>query len=455
MLKSLRARLLIWYSLILSIFIVVYAGTVTYLYRESLVRDVDADLAVTIETIAAAVNPDIDGTFDLNFPSTFRSTTFDDPVLSNYYAVWNATGELVDQSEPTLTPPSVPDVGVSTRLGRREVVVDAPGSARILAGRDLDNVDAAVRDLRLTVAGVGLLVLMLSLAGSFVLAGRALAPVARISETAGAMIGGDLDARIPVKGTASELEQVARALNEAFDRMRVGADQQRQFTADASHELRTPLTTLRAEFEWALRRPRSADEYKASIEKGQKAVERMTELADRLLTLVRPGASPGIARDLLELTSLVKSATDLLSPLAASHGVTVEMEFARATISGERSLLIDAFSNLLKNAIEYNRPGGRVSVRVSTEPGWAVVAIRDTGVGIAAEDLPRIFERFYRADRSRTRGGAGLGLAIVRSIVDEHGGTVTCTSEPGHGSEFTVRLPLAVTGGLPPPDSLA
>ncbi len=443
MLKSLRARLLIWYSLILSLFIVVYAGTVTYLYRDSLLREVDAELISVTDTIAAALTPDIDGTFDLNFPAAFRNATFTDPAAGRYYAVWNPAGELVDQSEPSVTPSEMPEVGIRTSRGRREAVIDAQGRARILAGRRLDSVDTAVRALGLTVTAVGVLVLALSLLASFVLAGRALAPVARISRTAGAMINGDLNARIPVEGAASELEQVALALNEAFDRMRVVADQQRQFTADASHELRTPLATLSAEFEWALSRSRTAPEYRASIEKGQRAVDRMTELADRLLTLVRPDTKESATPVTLDLASLLNTGIDLLSPLSTAHEVTITTDYDDTHVVGERSLLVGAFSNLLKNAIEYNRPGGDVAIVTSREANQAVVTIRDTGVGIGPDDLPRIFERFYRADRARTRGGAGLGLAIVRSIVEEHGGTVICSSTPGVGTEFQVRLPLA------------
>ncbi|MEQ1757648.1 MAG: ATP-binding protein [Vicinamibacterales bacterium] len=440
MLRSLRATLLIWYTFVLVILIVVFASTVTYQYWQSLIQQVDADLVDATSVLVSGLTPDIDGTFDLNVPDSFRRSV-PDSGDETYYAVWNPRGELVDQSEPLATPRSMPAPGVATRLGRREVVVDVAGRARILAGRQLDSTYAAVRTLGLGLASSGALVLALALIGGFFLAGRALAPVARISRTAGAMIGGDLDARIPVKGTASELEQVARALNEAFDRLSVAVDRQRQFTADASHELRTPLATLRAEFEWALTRPRSADEYKASIEKGQRAVERMSELADRLLTLVSPGGRPDMGRSALNLATVVSASVDLLRPLAVSHSVTLEATYADAPISGVRNLLADAISNLLKNAIEYNRPGGTVSIAMANEPGWVVTTIRDTGIGISAEDLSRIFERFYRVDRSRTRGGAGLGLAIVKSVIEDHGGSVTCSSTPDVGTEFQVRLP--------------
>ncbi|MBI4263926.1 MAG: HAMP domain-containing protein [Acidobacteria bacterium] len=457
MLESLRAQLLLWYALILSALIVLYAGAVTYVYWRSLLGDVDARLAVAAGTVAQSLTRDESGTFDLNLPPQFRQTEFADRSTA-YYAVWNQRGDLVDRSDPDVSIPSYPQIGASTRDGRRELAIDAPGPARVLVGRSLEAIDAQVRALAVTVTAAGGLVLLVSLAGGWFLAGRALAPVARISRTAGAMVGGDLGARIPVQDTESELEQLARALNEAFDRMRLAADLQRQFTADASHELRTPLATLRAEFEWVLGKPRSETEYRAAIDKARQAVERLTEVADRLLTLARgDDLALHARRGTVDVSTVLADLVSVLSPLAQAHGVRVETDLAPAHTVGDPSLLADAFSNLLKNAIEYNGPRGLVLVRASADHDGVSVRVRDTGVGIAPEDLPRIFDRFYRADRSRTRhvGGAGLGLAIVKKTIEAHGGSITCASTPGIGTEFTVRLPLAPAAAASAPPRAA
>ena len=446
MVESLRARLLLWHTLLFSLLIVLYAGTVTYVYWQSLVRDVDTALATTAATMVRAFSPDPDepGAVDLNFPPQFVETEFLQSTTGAYYIVWNGDGQIVDQSDGAAAPRAMPPPGAATVEGRRELVIEAPGPSRILVGRRLDTVYAELRSLGLTIGAAGGAVLLLSLAAGSFLAGRALAPIARINRTAGAMVGGDLDARIPVHATDSELEHVARALNEAFDRMHAAAEAQRHFTADASHELRTPLATLRAEFDWALLRPRSEAEYRASIVKGQQAVERLTQIANRLLTLLTPSA-PTEGRQRLDLAVLLSEVIGLITPRAKANDIRVQCTLREAFIKADRSRLADAFSNLLKNAVEYNQPGGEVSVLVSQTPAAAEVTIRDTGIGISAEDLPRIFERFYRADRSRNRqaGGAGLGLAIVKQTIEQHGGTVTVTSTPGAGTEFVVRLPLA------------
>jgi heavy metal sensor kinase len=444
MLESIRARLLLWYTLVLTVLIALYAGAVTYTYFRSLVAGVDTALRPIATTIAQSLAQGGSGTLDLNFPAEFRESTFGPDAAGTYYIVWNDRGGLVDRSASA--PASVQPVpGFSTRAGARELVVDAAGGARILVGRPLAPVYQAVRSLALTVTVAGGVILLLSFAGGSFLAGRALAPVARISRTAGAMIGGDLGARIPVQDTDSELEQVAQALNGAFDRLQLAVERQRQFTADASHEFRPPLATLRAEVEWAVKRPRSEAEYRETLAKAHQMVQRLTDISDRLLTLAR-SETIGSSTAAVDLSRVAAGAVQMLAPLAAERAIQIATDLEPASIDGDASLLTDAMSNLIVNAIRYNRPGGRVAVAVHPRGDAAEVIVSDTGIGISEANLPRVFDRFYRADPARGRddgwaGGAGLGLAIVRQIVDAHHGTVTCTSTPDVGTTFTLRFP--------------
>lgn len=452
MLESIRARLLLWYTLVLTLLIVLYAGAVTYVYFRTLVSGVDLTLTSIANTIVQSLAPGASGTLDLNFPPQFRESTFGPTSQGTYYVVWNGNGDLLDRSGSEATPPPRPAPGAKTREGARELVLDGPDGARILVGQPLTPVYQAVRSLALTIAGAGGAVLLLSFAGGFFLASRALAPVARISRTAGAMIGGDLSARIPVQDTDSELEQVAQALNGAFDRLQTAVERQRQFTADASHEFRTPLATLRAEFEWALKRPRSEADYRDTIGKAHETVQRLTDIADRLLTLARRESAESPSDDFVDLSRVSAETVRLLQPLAAERGIAIDTELAPASVEGDSRLLAEALSNLITNAIRYNHPNGRITVSVRRDGEQAEVVVRDTGIGISKADLPRIFDRFYRADRSRGRdegsgGGAGLGLAIVKQIVDAHRGTVTCASTPEVGTTFTLRFPAAGAQG--------
>jgi heavy metal sensor kinase len=277
--------------------------------------------------------------------------------------------------------------------------------------------------------------------------GRALAPVTRISQAAAAMTAGDFAARIAVERTENELEQVALALNQAFDRLHLAVENERRFTADASHELRTPLATVSAEIEWALSRERSTEEYRRCLDTAQRAANRMRQVVERLLTLARAdSAEMMLQRAPVGLAPVVSDALGIVQPLAEQRQISIDTHLDAATVVGDRDRLTDLVTNLCSNAIQYNKVGGQVSVEVWPEGNEACLRVRDTGNGISADDLPRIFDRFYRADKARTAhsGGAGLGLAIAKWIVEAHGGRITCHSTLGQGTEILVHLPRAV-----------
>jgi signal transduction histidine kinase len=258
------------------------------------------------------------------------------------------------------------------------------------------------------------------------------------------MIDGDLSARIPVDRVETELGQVAGALNGAFDRLQASLDRQRRLTADVSHELRTPLATVSAEVQWALTRERHLDEYRESLAVCHRAAGRMQAIVERLLALARTEVTT--ARDAsvqVPLDEVVRRAVSDLAPQATTRGLTVDVDTAPLAVTGDPDRLLEAVTNVVANAISYNVPNGRVSVDLHAADGLAELAIVDTGIGIAASDLPLIFDPFFRADlaRSRDAGGAGLGLTLTRSIVERHGGSIACTSEIDHGTAVVIRLP--------------
>jgi two-component system OmpR family sensor kinase len=245
---------------------------------------------------------------------------------------------------------------------------------------------------------------------------------------------------------------VASALNLAFDRLHDSIERQRRFTADASHQLRTPVATMMAELDWSLMRERSAADYRESLETCRRAAVRMRSIVEGLLTLARAdsGELP-IRRLAVRIDEVIEQAIDSLRPLAAQRAVVLEFLPVPATVSGDPDRLLELITNLLFNGISYNRPEGEVAVAI--EPGDSDVAVRiqDTGLGIDPGDLGRIFDRFYRAEAARARepGGAGLGLALAKWIVDAHGGSLVCSSEPGQRTEFIIRLPAADVDAVP------
>ncbi|MEW5981633.1 MAG: ATP-binding protein [Acidobacteriota bacterium] len=442
MLDSLRARLLAWYSLILVLVIGTFGATVCYLYWRSLVREIDLDLARRAAAVAAAVRPAPGGTFDLELPAGVAREFGGPNAPAPYFAIWTAEGELAASTESDPGDPPAARPATRSREGRREAILAAPGGALVLVGRDAADVRREVWSLAGTVGGVGVAALGLSLLGGWFLAGRALAPVSRISRTAAAMSAGDLGARIPLDRTESELEQVAVSLNAAFDRLDDALRKERQFTADASHELRTPLAALWTEIEWALARPRTGGEYRQSLETCLAAGARMRGVVEGLLTLAHADAgtiSP--MRIPVGLKTVAEEAVVLLRPVAERRAIAVTVRGDDVVVDGDPDRLREMITNLVSNAIDYNVDGGAVNVIVSGA-GGVRLTVSDTGVGIAEADLPRVFDRFYRADpaRARNAGGAGLGLAVAKWVAESHGGTIACKSVPGQGTTIEVIL---------------
>ncbi len=442
--RSLRVRLLAWYNLILTVVITTFAVTLGFLLWRSLVVAVDTRLQLSGARLVQGLRPAGVGEFDLDLPLEFQPVEASDQDTTTYYAIWNAQGEAIDRSPVSFDVPMPAAAGVRTRDGRREMTLVGAEGARVLVGHDLVDARAAVLGFAGTSAVGGIAALLLSFAGGWFLIGRALAPVGRINRAARAMADGNLAARIAVESTESELEDVAQALNGAFDRLHRALDSQRRFTTDASHELRTPLATLGAELEWALARPRSSDEYRSSVLTCKRVADRMASLVDRLLRLARADHDAGVVeRTRMPLEQIVREAVAQVQPLAVRRGISVDLALDETRVEGDRESLIELVLNLCSNAIEYNRDGGWVKVEVSSEGPEACLWVRDSGVGISAADQPRVFERFFRPDQARARrtGGAGLGLAIAKRIVEAHGGRIDCRSTIGEGTEMIVRLP--------------
>lgn len=434
---SLRVRLVMWYALVLALVVTLYGGAVVYQSRRSTMAAVDAELDVYARDITNALKPVEGGRFDLELPSDAAAYFFRREGRRAYYVIRGPSGELVDRSDPDFA-------GSTAAQNRREKTFQAPGGATVLVGLDVTDVRRAEWVLFVNVALAGLATLAVAVFGGWFVAGRALAPIERISRTARAMSEGDLNARIAVEHTESELEQVASTLNTAFDRLRLAVEQERRFIADASHELRTPLSVLRAETEWALDRDRSAHEYREALTVGRRASLRMQDIVERLLALVRAEVAPDV-HDFapVAVRALIDDVAAFLAPMAQARSIHLSVNGPPLTVQGDAEQLREALNNVVSNAIVYNTRGGSVTISTRQSAGTATIEVADTGIGIPADAVPRVFDRFFRVDKARSRdiGGSGLGLSIARTIFVAHGGSVSCTSEPGVGSMFVISLP--------------
>ena len=367
-----------------------------------------------------------------------------------YYVIWWRDGRVVTRATNAPANIAMPtkteghsEAARMHGLFREQFFFTPPGEC-ILAGRSVGPELREMRRMAWWLSGAGGGVLVLGLAGGWWLATRAIRPIDAISATASKIAGGDLAQRINTDDTESELGRLTGVLNSTFARLEAAFAQQGRFTADASHELRTPVSVILSQTQMALSRERSAAEYRDTLEACQRAAQRMRRLTESLLELAKLDAGEeAMKRERFDLARVARESAELLRPLATESNVKIECEVAPMECVGDPERIGQVVTNLISNAIHYNRERGEVRLSSSAVNGSVTLAVNDTGLGIPAEDLPHLFERFYRVDKSRARasGRTGLGLAICKAIVDAHGGRLEVWSELGKGSTFTLTLP--------------
>lgn len=288
------------------------------------------------------------------------------------------------------------------------------------------------------------LLAVLAALGGFRITRRAFRPVTQMAETARAIgTGSDLSQRIETDGQGDELNQLGDTMNEMLARLQASFEAERQFSSDVSHELRTPIAVIRSQCEFALSGQAGEEEKREAFEAVLKQSERMNSIVSRLLLLSRAENGKFVPeREPVELNVLCETVCEELEAMAAERQVELAWNTEELQITGDETLLIRMVNNLVSNAIRYNRPGGSAEVSLRKRGKYAVLTVRDTGIGIRREDLGQIFNRFYRADRSRSSEGTGLGLSMAAWIARVHGGSIRAESVYGEGSVFTAELPI-------------
>jgi two-component system OmpR family sensor kinase len=324
------------------------------------------------------------------------------------------------------------------------------GLSRIASGAVATRASTVPREYLLDASLIVPVIIAAAGLGAFVFLGRTQRQLAEITtEVAAITDGRSLHRRLALSEETTDFSDLVTTLNAMIGRLETSFGALRRFTADASHELKTPLAVLRADVERAMHDHSSQTERMVALEEALQEVRRMTDLVESLLTLAR--ADEGrfdIYREPIELLPLVQEVYETALILGEAQGITVNLPFTTdVVVMADRTRLRQLFLNLVTNAIKYTPAGGKVELGLGRHPDNVTFAVRDTGIGISAADFPHIFERFWRADRVRSRmserGGFGLGLAISQWIAQAHGGTLTASSRLGRGSLFTVTLPIA------------
>ncbi|MEY4917798.1 MAG: hypothetical protein RL616_1711 [Verrucomicrobiota bacterium] len=445
--NSIQVRIQLWYGLIL-LAVLLGLGFAAYeLERARVFQQADLKLRERTKLLANTLNgpPRDDGGTD---PSQRPVVEWRPPSAENFrlppreqamfgseyfFRIIGGNGQEIAHSENFTSATN------SVRLAK----IHTPTGEEILVGHQMAAELAELRLHMLKLAGIGGVILFFGLAIGGRLVSRALRPIAEISAAAEKISGGDLSQRINAVETKSELGRLATVLNSTFTRLDAAFTLQKRFAADAAHELRTPVSVLIAQTAAALNRKRSYEENLATIEACHRASQRMRQLITSLLQLARLDAGQeNVRRTKFDLLPVASECLELVKPLAEERGVKIILTAANTPIAGDPEQIHQVITNLVTNAIQYNRLGGEVWVNIFAEKQSAVLQVADTGIGISPADLPRIFERFYRAEESRTSGNAGLGLSICKAIIEVHGGTIEVSSKENAGATFTVRLPL-------------
>jgi signal transduction histidine kinase len=391
---------------------------------------------------------------------TLPMELFGEGAGGRYCIVWRPDGSVLANTKPV---EGVPDPGVGmgnagglpegpppgfmrTRGDYLEAVRFGPFMTRFVVGQSLAPVYAEIDRAGWLLAAAGAGVLVIGLAGGWMLSKRAVRPIGKITRVAEEVSASSLSQRIELNDIPSEFVSLAAVLNETFARLEAAFSQQVRFTADASHELRTPLSVIHTHAQLALSRERSAEEYKKTIATCLRASNRMKGLVDSLLLLASADAGRlTLDPQVFDLRDVVEECAALVEPLGEEKRVTVTVEPGEAAeVEADAIRISQVVINLLSNAIRYNREAGQVTATIFLQGEYVMLKVADTGVGIPPEHQQHMFERFYRVDKARSRevGGSGLGLAICRNIIDAHGGEIGFASKgEGMGTVFTVKLP--------------
>jgi len=455
---SIRWRLTLWYGAALAVTLVGFCALMLLLTRHQLLSHTDAVLNEELQELALEVQlaremPELKAQLNARF---FNHDDFDFRVLDAAgQAVFLSSRltEFADRMQRPQIPehsPHAATVSVTGEGDYRVAIANARGPVGAFTLEVFTSLApnyAELQSLRAIVLILLPLALALASLGGFWLADRALAPVKQIAQVANAITIDCLDRRIEIINPHDEIGRLAATLNSLIARLERAVNEIQRFTADASHELRTPLAALRSEAESALRSRRSPEEYEQTLKIVVDEAVRLSRLADQLLNLSRQDAGIiNYQRESVRLDALLLDVIEQLRPSAENRNVTIDCgDVLPCILQGDDIRLSQVFFNILENAVKYTPAQGRIQIRCRVSDRSAVIEVEDTGIGIAANHLPYVFDRFYRADASRNgmAGGTGLGLSIARAAVLAQGGHIDIRSQSAQGTTVAIQLPDA------------
>ena len=457
---TLRWRIQIWHGTLLASVLTGFALAAYRYQTATALRRVDVELQGRVRVLADALPgprgpvappPTEHSWREFYLPPEPAAMFERTDAAAPYFVVWHrdgtewsrSAGAPPDLARPIRPPANARAQGERTRGRLRELFSFTPPGECLLVGRSLAAEQAELREYGRWLAAISGTVLCVGLAVGWGITSRATRPIGVIIATARRIAGGALNERIPVRERHNELGRLSTALNETFAQLEDTFARQSRFTADAAHELRTPVAIILAQAQRALTRERDVATYRQTLAACVEAARRLNQLTEALLELAAYDARAEVVNlQACDLASLARETAASLEPFAEERRITLIYDLAAAPCRADPHRIAQILLNLLTNALDHTPPDGRITLRTSRDGEQAIFTISDTGCGIAPEHLPRLFDRFYRADDSRTRrtGGAGLGLAISKAIAEAHDAALDVVSTLGQGSTFTLRL---------------
>jgi heavy metal sensor kinase len=453
-----RIRLTAWYFAVLAVVLSAFGITAYVEMRHSIRQTVDEELQIRAEGVHQLIERTIQRGATQDLPEGLREHTelrAGGALLqvSDEQGNWLYRSKVMSDygvPRPVTIPKRATEYlgrDVPLRIWSEKVAVGGE-SYLIQSAFEMDDFYEALDHFALLLYISIPLLLLFAAGGGYWISSLALAPVDRIALTARNISAQNLSSRLEVPQTRDELQRLSETLNGMLARLEAAFKKITQFTADASHELRTPVAVMRTRAELSLRKARSADEYRDVIAEVLAELEKTSGLIEQLMFLARADSGAETLHfTATNVAEVLREACHQGVALAEAKQIAFQEQIPTGSmwIQGDATSLRRLFLILIDNAVKYTPGGGQVEVSLQRNGHYAIAEVRDTGIGISDADLPNVFERFYRADKARTRelGGVGLGLSIGRWITEVHAGTVEVRSSPGRGSTFQIRLPLA------------
>jgi heavy metal sensor kinase len=458
---SLRMRLTLLTGLITGGTVLLFALAFYLVLQDDLLEEIDGHLRTRAAQVIETLEADGDLSDDTSLPLPSALAEFTTPGIYVELRAPDGRVQATSANVPNGRLPTASDLVAATQAGQAATgtvtagideqlrllitPVQAGGHtiALLIAAESLEPLERTLTQARALLLICGALALLLAVGAAALLTGQALRPIARLTYTAASIAAtGHYQERVPLSQRNDEIGQLAITINELIATVERTLEQQRQLLADTSHELRSPLTVVLANLN-LLRRDLDQREHELSVHEATVEAQRMRRLVNDLLLLAQADVAQAITRVPVRFDVLVEETVVIAARQASEHSISAQVE-APIVVIGDQERLTQLLRNLLENAIMHTPPGTAIQVSLRQSNGEAQLSVVDTGPGIGAEHLPRIWDRFYRVDKARSRalGGTGLGLAIVRYIAEAHGGNVSATSDQGQGSAFTILLPL-------------